>query len=290
MSQKLPRKTSSILTGIGLIALCLTTTHCKSDEKDSADTGSPQQDTADTGEPAPPASDFNTGQYRVTALQLLDGEEGYDLDDDGEINNKLPSILTLVNLFVTDIDISPDGFNSNLTEALESGALVMFIDANHVDGALTYDLLLGTQDEEGDIHLDEDQSYDDQGVPHGRLNGRFTDQTTFTLGPDDIQIPITFYAYEPALMVPLAQGIADGELITESTGGMLGGAVPVDELIDQVVAPMIPEEGYDGKTKEEWLAEMEEMANDDNMSDILLEDGRRAFSAALVFEAEASTW
>ena len=40
--------------------------------------------------------------YRVTSMELLNTGEGFDLDDDGEVNNKLPAVLTLLDLAVDD--------------------------------------------------------------------------------------------------------------------------------------------------------------------------------------------
>jgi hypothetical protein len=275
-----------ILAAIGLAA-------CKPDPVDSADdtnsgpidTG----DTVDTSSPDEPKSDFTDGTYHVTAMEILDDDQGFDLTGDGEIDNKLPAVLTLLDMAMED-DMSREGMNATIGAAIEAGDLVQLIEAHNVEVDLTYDLLVGSQDEHGALHLDEAQSYDSEGQPWSRLEGAFLDQTTIRLGPDDVQIPVTFYPEEPALMIPVAQAIAEGELTVAGTTCTLGGAIPVDELMVQVVEPLIPEEGYGDQTKEELLETIEALLSNENVAQIELADGGRGIAAALWFFGEPATW
>lgn len=289
---------TSTLIAAASSALLFLAPGCTSPEDDTgSDTGPTDTATGDTADPSQedtdtaPASDFEAGQYRVSTLELMESGVGFDIDGDGEQDNKLPDILTMVNYFVADIDLSPDGFNATLADSLESGALILLLDARHTGSDLTLDLLLGAEDDVGELSVDEEQSYDEgTGEPYSRLHGAFLDQVAYEAGPDDIQIPITVYPDEPALLVPLVGGLAEGDLEAEATEGMLGGAIPVEDLVDQVVAPIIPEEGYDDRTKEEWLELIESTANDEAVSDLELEDGSRAFSAALAYTAAPAAW
>ena len=264
---------------------------CKPDDDPKDDTGNPSDDTGDSGDTVPdePPSDFVSGSYRVTGMELLNTGEGFDLDDDGEVNNKLPAVLTLLDLAVQD-DMSRDGLNSTIAAALKSGELVQLIDATYAERALQYDLLLGAVDELDVLTLDEDQSYDSEGVPYSRFEGVFLDQVAIDLGPNDVQIPVTFYPDEPAIMIPVWQAIATGEATAEGTTCTLGGAIPVDLLMVQVVEPLIPEEGYGDQTKEELLEDIEQLLSSESVSDIELEGGLRGISAALSFIAEPATW
>ncbi len=257
---------------------------------DIKETGEPSGDTGDTGETSQePPSDYLAGSYRVTSMVILPDDEGFDLDGDGEVNNKLPGVLSLLDLAVEE-DMSREGLNNQIASAIFEGDLVQLIDASYVELELTYDLLLGDEDEQGVLHLDEEQSLDDSGTPHSRYQGVFLDQESISLGPDDVQIPVTFYPDEPAIMIPVADSIAEGSLADTGTSGMFGGAIPVDQLMDQVVEPLIPEEGYGDQTKEELLESVEQLLSSDSVADIELADGSRAISAALSFESEPAVW
>jgi len=263
---------------------------CKPDDTDDTegpvDTG--PTDTADTA-PIEPPSDFEAGRYHVTAMEILDEGEGFDLTGDGEIDNKLPAVLTLLDMAVED-DMSREGMNATLAASIAAGDLVQLVDARYAESVLVYDLLLGSMDEGGALHLDEEQSFDAHGVPWSRLEGVFLDQVAVSLGPDDVQIPVVFYADEPALMIPVQQAVASGTLDASGTGAMLGGAIPVEELMDQVVEPLIPEEGYGDQTKEELLKTVEALLSNENVATIELADGARGIPAALAFSAEPATW
>ena len=273
-----------------LLGLALTLTACGKDEDTGADTAGPD-DTGETGDTVPdePPSDFEAGSYRVTGMELLNTGDGFDLTGDGEINNKLPSVLTLLDLAVED-DMSRDGLNATIAAALETGDLVQLIDAAYAEFELDYDLLLGAVDDHGALSLDEEQSYDGDGMPYSRFDGVFLDQTLVELGPNDVQIPVTFYPDEPAIMIPVWETIATGELSADGTTCTIGGAIPVDLLMVQVVEPLIPEEGYGDQTKEELLDDINQLLSSDSVADIELEGGLPGISAALSFTAEPATW
>jgi hypothetical protein len=258
----------------------------KSDDSHGGDTC----DCSDTDDSGEPASSFVSGQYRVSSLQVVtESTVGFDVDGDGEIENKFPSILTIVSALVGP-DLAPDAFNETLATAIEKGTLILLVDARYVESDLTYDLLLGASDKKGTLSVDEEATFDDHGVPYGRMTGIFESETAFSTGPNDIQVPVTFMPGEPALMVPLDRTVSEGTLDDAATATLIGGAIPVDMLIAQVVAPIIPKEGYNGQSKEELLKTITSVANDENVSDVELDDGSRAFSAALTLEAAATTW
>jgi hypothetical protein len=198
-------------------------------------------------------------------------------------------VLTLLDLAVED-DMSRDGLNATIAAALESGELVQLIEGSYSELTLHYDLLLGSVDEHGALSLDTEQSYDEDGAPYSRFEGVFLDQETIELGPNDVQIPVAFYPDEPAIMIPVWQTVATGALDADGTTCTMGGAIPVELLMIQVVEPLIPEEGYGDQTKEELLADIEQLLSSESVSDIELEGGARGISAALAFEAAPASW
>jgi len=270
--------------------VALTLAACKPDgDTDPEDSGPSDEDTADTAPPEDPPSDFAAGTYRVTAMEILDSDQGFDLTGDGVVDNKLPAVLMALDMAVED-DMSREGMNATIAASIAAGDLVNLVDARYLGLLLSYDLLVGSQDEKGALHMDEAQSYDAHGQPFSRLEGAFLDQTAVTLGPDDVQIPVTFFPDEPALMIPVAGAIAEGTLAVEGTACTLGGAIPVDGLMAQVVEPLIPEEGYGDRTKEEWLETIEALLSNENVAQIELPDGGRGIAAALSFSAEPAAW
>jgi hypothetical protein len=273
-----------------LAASALLLIGCGKDEP-TDDTGTPSNDTGETGETdtVEPPSDYESGSYRVSSMELLNTGDGFDLTGDGEVNNKLPAVLTLLDLAVED-DMSRDGLNATIAAALESGELVQLIEGSYSELTLHYDLLLGSVDEHGALSLDTEQSYDEDGAPYSRFEGVFLDQETIELGPNDVQIPVAFYPDEPAIMIPVWQTVATGALDADGTTCTMGGAIPVELLMIQVVEPLIPEEGYGDQTKEELLADIEQLLSSESVSDIELEGGARGISAALAFEAAPASW
>lgn len=274
-----------------LVLATLSLAACKNDDTGKTDdTGPSSDDTGDTEtDTGPPPSDYTEGGYRVTSMEILDADSGFDLDGDGELNNKLPAVLMLLDMAVED-DMTREGLNAQIAAALKKGDMVQLIDAAYVDLDLSYDLLLGDVDEHGTLTLDQEQSYDGDGNPHSRFEGVFLDQTAIELGPSDVQIPVVFYPDEPAIMIPVNEAIAEGELSVDSTGCTFGGAIPVELLMTQVVEPLIPEEGYGEQTKEELLETIEGLLSSDSVADIELEGGAPGISAALSFTAEPASW
>ncbi len=257
-----------------------------------ADTGQPPEDTGepeDTGDPDAPPSDFQSGKYLLAAMEILPEEEGFDLDGDGEIDNKLPVVLSLLD-FAVDDDMSREGINQMLADSIDSGDIVELFQASYADLELEYDLLVGYLDDDDDPQLDEEQSYDGDGEPYSRYHGIFLDQTNIALGPDDVAIPATFYPDEPAMMLPVAESVVEGTLDDDGTGGMLGGAIPVERLIDDVIEPLIPEEGAAGMSKKELLETIGDVLYDEEVSDIELATGERAISMAVSYDAVESSW
>ena len=227
-----------------------------------------------------------------------DAETGGDVDGDGVIDNKLPAVLQLVDAFVSQ-PMSAEDVNQTLVDDMATGDIIVLSELVYAEGQLTEDILLGvltadTGDE--DAYVVDDSSYGDGGVPNSRLTGIFLDETAYAVDADRILLPFPIVADEPVSLVPLELVVVEGAVDSDRVDGLMYGAIPVDDMIDGVIEQIIPTgEEYDpaeylDKDRDEFIAFVRDFANEPNVSDIELEDGRRAVSAALTFTAPATQW
>lgn len=267
----------------GMLVVAALMIACKGDDTNDTDQS---KDTGDTGEEVEEwPSDYSQGQYRLSSFVLLSQEEGDDLDDDGEPDNKLPNALTLADAFISD-DISPEGLNEQVALAIEEDDLVILLAALYAEGVLSTDVLAGVVDgDTGELSVDVEASYDEQNQPLSHLEGVFSDQTHFSTGPGSIQVPVTFYPDEPPLPVPLEQAVIYGSLEADASDGRIVGIIPADGLIDQVIDPLIPEEGYGDYTKEELMELISGIKDNEFVVDQELPNGERGVSAAFSYAA-----
>lgn len=244
------------------------------------DTGPPLEDQES-------ASSFTDGQYRTTALVVLEEGEGIDLDGDDEIDNNLPAVLEFVDaagpLFGLKDDLSPAGVNATLAASIKAGDLLLLLEGSQEGALLTLDLLLGVEDKGGNLSVDP-ASYEGD-TPTSRLTGSFSSETEFTATSDLVQIPFSFFPDEPPLFIPVAEVTLVGELGDDSSGKLYG-AVPVQGVLDQVIAPLLA----DQKDKDELLEGINELIASGDLADIELEDGTLAFSAAMSYQASGVSW
>ena len=270
-----------------LICCCLFA--CSKSGTDAPDS----KDTGHTGEVFYP-SDYEAGKYRATSVSLLPTGEGLDLTGDGEIDNVLPAKLPLINAFTND-DLSFEGMNTSLTESVADNTLIVLIEAAYVQGLLKYDVLLGALDESDALSVDA-VSLNTDGSPTARFEGEFLDSVSIQTSADDAGVPFQFMPETPPVLIPMKMARLDGELDNDTTLAILGGAIPVEAFVTEVVDPLLPPlEEYDpanfnGLERDELLQQVRDIANLPSVSDIELESGERAFSAALSFEADAITW
>lgn len=270
------------MIGITLLALLA----CTAEEPVDSETGA---DTSDTGPPSYPSS-YEDGKYRATSFQLVEDD---DLNDDDVVDNKLPAVLQVA-AFATGQPLKVDELNAQLAEEIASGGILLLVDAQHIQGELTVDLLLGVEDELGGLSVDP-ASYDN-GVPTSHMTGVFTSETDAWLQADAILLPVPFLEDEPAVPVPVEDVTSTWTLTDTGAQGLVLGALPVDAFVDTVLQELVPTgEEYDpadylDKERDEFLEYIRELANDPGVSDIELPDGRRAVSAALTVEASPSDW
>jgi len=254
----------------------------------------------DTGGIIEPLSSFESGRYRAYYFQLLDdlgdaGEaQGLDLDGDDVIDNKLPSVLPMVVTISGNEALSLEGLNGSISDAMSADQLIMLMEAQHEGTELTLDVLLGAVGDGDSLAVDE-ASYGPDGSPQARLNGAFASEKRFVVSSDRIEIPVIFDAALPPVLLPLAMASIEGTMEEDAAQGTLGGAIPVDDLVSQVLEPLLPPEDeydpedYAGLERDALLDTVRDLGNE-SLADIELEDGSMAVSAALIFGADASDW
>lgn len=250
-------------------------------------------DTSHTGEVVYP-SDYEAGKYRSTSMTLLPTGEGLDLDGDGEIDNVLASKLPLVDAFVTD-DLSFEGLNASLEASVDDGSLIILLEGNYESGVLEVNVLLGQQDESGVLSIDP-VSIEDDGKASAHFVGEFLSQEEASASAASAGVPFLFMPDTPPVLIPMRMARLEATMNDATASGILAGAIPVEDFISQVVDPLLPPvEEYDpsefnGLERDELLQQVRDIANLDTVSDIELDGGERAFSAALNFQANSTTW
>ncbi len=242
----------------------------------------------DTGPESYPSA-YISGKYRANTLSIVeDAEQGGDVNGDGTIDNKLPAVLALVDAFVEQ-PLKAEDINATLAEDMGDGTIIVLSEVAYAEGELTLSIVLGLQDEEGELSVDPESL--DGGQPRSSFAGIFLDESGYRIGSERVELPFPIVADEPPVPVPLEQVTLEGEVTDQALTGLMYGAIPVDDMVDQVLDVITPTgEDYDpekylDKDREEFLEFIRDFANQDSVSDIELADGRRAVSAALRFEA-----
>lgn len=254
-------------------------------DKDTDETDVP----VDTG-PLPFDSSFSSGRFRFNKLILI-GDT--DSDDDGVIDNNLPNALNAVDILLASEDFSLDTFNANLQSNIDGYTTIVLADARKLGSEVEIDLLQGLADETFTLTVDP-SSYDESGKPNVQLEGFFFDETLMFARADTIVLPISFYEDTPPLQVYLEQVRIDAGLTSTLFAGEITGALPIDELIEKVIDPLVPANGYDYdldgqiESKEEILALIDSIAP--AAGDIDLGNDRRGISCRFTFASEPGEW
>jgi hypothetical protein len=284
-------RTRIMLLAAGLLAGCGDKETIAQDSGDSSSGGS---DSGEADIETEPVSTYESGQFRVSLLSIeSDMTVGVDLDGDGEVDNKLPQVLQLA-ATLTGEPLDVDSLNTVLLSDISKGALILLTELGYTDRALTVDAMLGVADKSGALSVDK-SSYTD-GVPNTRFSGAFSSQTDYTSSSERIELPFPLLVGEPAVLVPLELAQNIGSVDGSANGGIIVGAVPVDDFMSQVIDPVIPTgEDYDPSDfldmdRDELLDFIYEFATGETMADITLADGRKAVSAVVNYSAETSSF
>ena len=273
---------SSLWVALGLIGAC-------TKAPDTDNDGIVDTDDRDDTDVAAPASTFTAGRYRMSAFEILPQDDGADQDNDGTSDNNLPFVLDFADTALADQDLTRDDLNLRIAEGLTDNSLVVLLDAAQGDLAFAVSVLAGNVDANGVLTVDP-ASYDDAGEPVSRLTGAFSTQTTYATSGESIVIPVTFLAGEPPVLVPLQRVACTGEVDDATMTGRITGVIPGDQFVDDVLEPLIPEEGASGKTKAQLLDLARGVVALETMSDVDLGGGERGVSAGFSFTAATTTW
>lgn len=233
-------------------------------------------------------SSFTSGKFRVASLVLLPEEEGYDYDGDGTPDNNLPAALRPVDILISSVDMSKQGFNATIADGIATNLLNILMHARNEDRVLTVDILGGKTDN-GFLEVDP-LTLDGQGQPASTFEGNFESETGYLVGPDNVVLPISFFEGQDPVLARARRARLFGDLDDAAIDGMLTAVVPARSLIDDVIEPTIPESGYDTDgdgvadiSKAAIMETVESLAENENIADIELEDGERGVSAAFQF-------
>lgn len=235
-----------------------------------------------------PLSSFTEGRYVVTRLAL---EESPDVDGDEEVDNNLASMLVVVDIFMKTEDFSVPGFNAMLAAALYPSNIIL-LDARHDGAALDIGLLYG-EEVEGSLVV-HPESVDDDGAALVQLPGAFTSEADFGAGPTTFSIPVTFFPDTPPTPIEARDMQLHGTMDDAGVEASLRGVIPFRVIVEDIVDPMIPEEGYDldGDGVPEPKSELMDLiwSLAPTAGDVDLGGGETGVSAWFRLEAEPATF
>lgn len=232
---------------------------------------------------------FTSGRYKVDTLEILGAGEGLDLWGGPQPDNKIATLLTLVSQQLPDLpgDFGVGAINDNIAELLDDERAIVLMDARHVGGQMFIDIVQGQRGEDLAIYA-LPEFYDNRGLAVQQIKGPFTDTNDFYTGPDLITIPIQFYANEPALQITAEQAHVEGTGNTGFLDGTIGGALPVDLIMDDIVAPLILNYYGEGETADGFVSAARFLV--ESSADVTLSGSRKAVSGAFRFSARANAW
>ncbi len=219
--------------------------------------------------------------YRIVSL-TLDGSA--DSNGDGTVDNHFPAALEAVNALLPNRGFTAAEFGVRLTDNVVNYSPVV-IDTETVDeGVLIYLHLIvfaGTLDADGAVIVDESSGV----MLPGSLGG-----DNFAAGPADFDLWVVGLEGMAPLPVLFRETYITGSIDDAGITGQITSVIPLDQLVADFVAPMIPPEGWDLEgdgvlePREEVLAFVDEVAP--LLADVELPDGTPGITARLDFFAE----
>jgi len=251
-------------------------------QNETDDSGDPQ-DTGETVEGYP--SSFESGSYRLSELSLNPLSEGVDQNGDDSADNNLPNALTLIDAALADQDFSFEGFNELIAASIREQVLNVLVSAQNTDRQLALSVFSGNWDAEAMNYYVDAGSYDENGDPISTMDGYFSDETAYLVGAPSAVLPVTFIIEDGPLPVPLINATMMGSIDGDLLSGQIFGVIPGDEMVTNVIGPMIPEEGVGGQSKEQILELVQTLTSNDTLMDVPLEGEQRGISAAFTFSA-----
>lgn len=224
----------------------------------------------------PPGGPTTEVLFRMAGLEVL---ADVDTDGDGVVDNHLPDALAAIDLVLPEQGFAVDPFNARLAETIDSRTPV-FVDAVWSGAALELTVATGAFDEAG------------RAAPSpsggGILGGSLEPSGHFRAGPGDLAIEVSIRDGDEPVPFGLLETDADGTIDTVGIVGTLHTLVSVQAVIDDVIAPSVPDEGWDLdrdgvlEPKSEVMDLVDQLAP--LAADTTLADGSPAITAVLAFD------
>jgi hypothetical protein len=241
-------------------------------------------DTDDTGGAV--LSAYPGGRYIVTELRILNSGLGLDLDGDGTVDNNLPGLLT-----AADLVLGGNGFygvqatNARIDAILDAEATIVLLDITHELGVLEIALLRAVRDTDGNLQV-LPENYDGLGEPLQKFVGRFKSDVRCEAGPGQVTLPFQFDPDEPEIEITAVDARIGGDLDVFAFNGAIGGAFPIDIVLNDVVNPLIVD-NVPTSDQERILTLVEGAVT--AAADVQA-GGGPAISGAFSIKAEPATW
>lgn len=233
---------------------------------------------------------YRGSTYRVSELRLF---AETDTDGDGVKDNHMPLALLVVDLVIATESFTVTSFNANLQDNIDDFETIILLDVRSDGRAVSLDMLRGQGTSLNNLQPAPD-SYDADGAALSTLNGFFTSESAFYAGPADIEVPITLVQGLPPAPLGVLDVQMSGDANLTTVTGKLAGVIPIRQVIDKLIAPLIPPQGIDitgdgvPETQAEVIALIENVAP--QLGDVDLGGGERGISSVFSFRAIQHNW
>ncbi len=233
---------------------------------------------------------FSEQRYQASALRILPADRGYDFTGDGVPDNKIAAVLELVTTtFGSTLgSFSVDDVNLRIAEMLDAERAIVLMHAEAVGttGDLRLDLVRGLRDEDGDL-FGVIEDYDESNEPKQSMDGRFTTETTFDVGPAPLTIPIQLYANDPVILVGASEARIFGDIESRKIDAKIAGVFEVEQVMEGIVRPLIEDYFGTGSTADGWNTSIAALLA---LQADLEVNGQPALSGAFAVEADEAEW
>lgn len=234
-------------------------------------------------QPTGPVSDYTGGRYRVTVLSIDSGSSNArDLDGDQIGDNLLPNLLNTVDAFLPgDLDVT--GVNENLEDMLDTETEVVFLDVTSDGTDVTIAVLKGLQ-VDGNWQPSPD-AYTPSGQPKYTFDGQMVNATELSAGSGTLGLPVQIDAESPSLDFESLLTYFDLTVGPDGIEGYLSCAFSVDQVTDDVIAPLV--DAFGDTDGPDYTALASSTLNTLADQDV---DGVTAISGVFYLQAEPATW
>jgi hypothetical protein len=219
-------------------------------------------------------------EFRLTSLSV---DPVTDIDGDGQEDNHLPTALAGVDALLPDQGFGLAAFNERLADNVENYTAILF-SAHAVGDRFSLDLWDGLVQPDLTVAVDP--------ASEVTVDGSIASDYAFSAGPGDI--PLQFVVLDSVAPVSLVLygATVEGDWADPALNGTFDAVIAVDDVVAQIVAPGIPDDGWDldgdgvNEPKDAILALVDNLAP--STADTLTQDGRPAISVRMLFASSTS--